>query len=84
MDKPFKAPEPMSGERHDDYLRRLVLAFEDWANGSNGAERQPAKYVGTIPNGSTLHRVVFGADGMLDVEASIAAPVTASVAIKEL
>jgi hypothetical protein len=26
----FKAPAPYEGERHDDYLRRLVAAFEQW------------------------------------------------------
>jgi hypothetical protein len=32
MTTPFRAPEPVAGERHDNYLRRLTEAFENWAN----------------------------------------------------
>lgn len=29
---PFRAPDPIPGEQHDLYLRRLFKAFEDYAN----------------------------------------------------
>jgi len=30
--EPFKAPEPDHFERYENYLARVVKAFEDWAN----------------------------------------------------
>lgn len=37
----FKAPEPVPGEMHDAYLRRVVAAVEDWVNENYPSRGEP-------------------------------------------
>lgn len=38
MTEPFKAPAPVFGQRHDEYLSLVVSEFERWANARPGRE----------------------------------------------
>ena len=51
MMKPFKAPKPMDGERHNSYLLRVVAEFEAWAN----AKPEKTLFVPPHKAGFTLH-----------------------------